>query len=292
LQCRTQFQDDIVVRSIVVVGAGELGGAVAQQIAAADIVSRVILVDASSGIAAGKALDIRQSGAVDGFATELSGTADETAVLGADAIVIADRAGGGEWSGDDAVALVRRVAHLNSRVPILCAGASHLGVIERGVREGGLDPRRLFGSAPEALRSAVIAVAALEAGCTPGEISLAIAGRPPSQVVVPWSDAAIGGRRAADVLSPHVIARLDARLPLLWPPGPLALGAAAARILRAAARRRHLVVSVFVGASHDQGERGGAGILPAMVDERGIAAMVPLALSGRDRVRLETALQR
>ena len=39
---------------------------------------RVLLVDAVQGVAVGKALDIRQSGAVEGFHTTLDGTSDES----------------------------------------------------------------------------------------------------------------------------------------------------------------------------------------------------------------------
>src|SRR5688500_1007469 len=56
--------------SVAIIGAGDLGGAVAQALAARDRVGRLLIVDAIAGAAAGKALDIRQSGAVSGFHTQ------------------------------------------------------------------------------------------------------------------------------------------------------------------------------------------------------------------------------
>ncbi len=281
------------MRSVVIVGAGELGGALARQVAAADITPRVTLVDDAGKVAEGKALDIRQAASVDGYSTHLIGTTDESAVVGASVIVVADRAStNAEWQDDAGVTLVRRIAYLNSSAMILCAGAQQLLLVERGVREAGLDRQRLFGSAPEALRSAVVSMTALEAGCAPVDISLTVVGRPPAQSIVPWEDASIAGRRATDVLSPPAITRLDDRLPPLWPPGPFTLASAATRVLSAAARWNHHTVCAFVAVTRAEGDRGRVGMLPVQLHAGGIAAVLTPTLSTRDRVRLDTALQR
>jgi malate dehydrogenase len=280
------------VQSIVILGAGELGGALARQLAAADVARRIVLVDDAGRVAEGKALDIRQAAPVDGYTTFVAGTTDESAVLGADAVVLADRfTGGAEWQDDAAVALVRRVTHVNPTAMILCAGARQLLVVERGVREGGIARHRLFGSAPEALRSAIISMTALEAGCAPTEVSLTVVGRPPGQVIVPWDDASIGGRRASEVLSPPAITRLDARLVRMWPPGPLTLAGAATRVLRVAITRSALSVAAFVAVTREEGDRGRVGMLPVQVRPAGISAVLSPTLSARDRVRLDTVLQ-
>ena len=281
------------MRSIVIIGAGELGGAVARQIAAADITSRVVMVDDAGRVAEGKALDIRQSAPVDGYTTQVEGTTDESVVVGADVVILADRfTNNAEWSDDAGVALVRRVVYLHPSAVVLCAGARQMDVIERGVREGGLSRQRLFGSAPEALRSAVISMTALEASCSPTEVSLTVVGRPPSEMIVPWEDASIGGRRATDVLSPPAIARLDARLSRLWPPGPMTLASAAARTLREAFTRGRRSLCAFVALTREEGTHGRVAMLPVMVAPTGVAAVVAPTLSTRDRVRLQTALQR
>jgi malate dehydrogenase len=281
------------VHSVVIVGAGELGGALARQVAAADITSRVTLVDDAGRVAEGKALDIRQAAPVDGYATHVVGTTDESAVVGATAIVIADRAATNtEWQDDAGVALVRRLAYLNPAAMIVCAGAHQLPLVERGVREAGLDRRRLLGSAPEALRSAVVSMTALEADCAPVDISLTVVGRPPAESIVPWEDASIAGRRATDVLSPPAMTRLDGRLTRMWPPGAFTLAGAATRILSAATRRNHHTVCAFVALTRDEGDRGRVGMLPVQLDLRGIAVVLTPTLSTRDRVRLDTALQR
>ena len=279
--------------SIVILGAGELGGAVARQLACADVTRRIVLVDESAPLAEGKALDIRQAAPIDGYSTAVIGSGDESAVVSADFIVIADRAAtGAEWQGDTGVALVRRVAYLNPSAVILCAGAGQMGLVERGVGEGGLDRDRLFGSAPEGLRSAVAAMTALEVGSSATEICVAVVGRPPAEIIVPWDEASIGGRRAIDVLSPPAIVRLDARLPRLWPPGPLTLASAAARVIVSATRWQHEAVCIFVALSREESAARRTGVLPAYVGDTGISQLLTPTLSARDRVRLDTALQR
>jgi malate dehydrogenase len=283
----------LTVRSVVIVGAGELGGALARQLAAADVTSHITLVDDAGTVAEGKALDIRQAAPVDGYSTHLIGTTDESAVINASVIVIADRASSNvEWQDDGGVTLVRRIAYLNPSATILCAGAQHLSLVERGLREAGLDRLRLFGSAPEALRSAVVSMTALEAGCAPVDVSLTVVGRPPHQSIVPWEDASIAGQRATHLLSPPAVTRLDGRLMRMWPPGPFTLASAATRVLSAMARRNHHTVCAFVAVTRDEGDRGRVGMLPVRLHARGIAAVLTPTLSTRDRVRLDTALQR
>ena len=280
------------MQSIVIIGAGELGGALARQIAAADIAARVVLVDDAGRVAEGKALDIRQAAPLDGYSTTVAGTTDEAAVVGADAILIADRSASGlEWQDDGGAALVRRLAHLNPSAMILCTGARQMDLVERGVREGGISRRRLLGSAPEALRSTVMSFAALEARAVASEISLMVVGRPPGHIIVPWEEASIGGLRATSVLTPPAITRLDGRLSRLWPPGPLTLASAAARMMRAAATRSALSLAAFV-VTGEQGDSARAAMLPITVNAMGVASVVAPRLSARDRVRLETVLQR
>ena len=55
--------------TVCIIGAGELGGACAHALARSERVRRVIILDDAAGVAAGKALDIQQAGAIDGSHT-------------------------------------------------------------------------------------------------------------------------------------------------------------------------------------------------------------------------------
>src|SRR4051794_41986944 len=98
------------MQEVAIIGAGELGGALAHVVARRAIARTVRLVDDKGRIAEGKALDITQAAPVEGFATQLCGSTDVSTAAGANVIVLADRAGAGEWHGEEALQLVRRVA--------------------------------------------------------------------------------------------------------------------------------------------------------------------------------------
>lgn len=273
-------------------GAGELGGAVARAVAASGVANRVTIVDDAVDVARGKALDIHQAGALGPGDGEVLGSADVAAVVGAAAVVIADRHGPApqEWNGEPGLQLLARIRALNPRALVVCAGATQLDLVERAVLEQGTDRRRLVGSAPEALRAAAIALACLEAGCGPRDVSLTLLGRPPRAAFVPWTEAAIGGQQATAVLDPPAIARLDARLSRLWPPGPQTLAAATGRIVRLAVVGGPGSASVFAVPERTDEIPGRGAALPAAFTPAGVQVTIP-PLSVRDRVRLEGVLR-
>ena len=278
--------------SVAIIGAGSLGGAVAQALAARDKVRRVLLVDAAAGVAAGKALDIMQSGAVSGSHTRLEGTDDLSRAVGSAVCVVADRHGPpeAEWSGDDGLALLRQLAPWTEKVPLVFAGASQTGLMSTARREHHIPRPLLIGSAPEAFASAMRSMVALEAGCSPSEVSLAVLGLPPAGLVVPWSEAAIGGFALERTLTPVQMSRLDARAQRLWPPGPFALGMAAARAVEAVVTASRGALSVLTVLDGEYGVRNRLGSMPALLDAGGVAALRVPSLSSRERVLVETAL--
>ena len=206
---------------VAIIGAGDLGGALAHLLARRDTASAITLVDDTTSIAAGKALDIAEAAPIERFSTRVSGTRDLHRAAGADIVVVADRAGGTEWHGIEGGALVRRLVALTPESIVLCAGASQREMVENGVREGGAVRQRLLGSAPEALVGAMKALVALEVNGSPGDVGLTILGIPPDRVIVPWDDASIGGLAAWRTLDAGVRRRLGALVPRLWPPGPV-----------------------------------------------------------------------
>jgi len=278
--------------TVAIVGAGDIGGACAQALAAHDRVGRILVIDPAAKAAAGKALDIQQAGAIGRFHAQLDATDDESRAVGCAAYVIADRfaAGSPEWQGEEGLALIKRIAASSSEAPIVFAGARQADLIQASSREARVATRRLIGSATEALASAAAAIVAMEASCSPNEVSVAILGTPPASFVVPWSDASIGGYALERVVSQVQLRRIEARVARLWPPGPYALGAAAARIVEAllqSSRRSYNVMTMLDG---EFGVRDRIGTVPALLASQGVAhARVP-TLNTRERVQLDTAL--
>jgi malate dehydrogenase len=72
---------------IALIGAGNIGGTLAHLIGLKEL-GDVVLFDVFGGVAAGKALDIMQSGPVDGFDSEMSGGSDYAAIKGADVVIV------------------------------------------------------------------------------------------------------------------------------------------------------------------------------------------------------------
>jgi malate dehydrogenase len=277
--------------TVAIVGAGHVAGATAHALAMSDRVGRLLLVDDAASAARGKALDIRQSGAISKFHTRLEGTDDLSSVTGCDVCVIADRFGaGGEWSGDEGLATVKRLLPYVGKTPLVFAGASQGGLIAFAATEAGIDRRRLIGSAPEALVSSVVAITALEAGCSPREVMLTVLGAPPSSFVVPWSEGSIGGYPLQAMLSQAAQARVERRLGHLWPPGPYVLGAAAARITSALVSSSRQSFSVLTQLRGEFAVRDRPGILPARLAAGGIVQTRVPELTTRERVQLQAAL--
>ena len=284
-----------------IIGAGDLGGAVAQALAARQSVNRVVIVDAAEAAARGKALDILQSGAILGADTRLEGTADvaHTAAACSAAMesaagaicIVADRFGhpSSEWRGDEGVRLLMELSRHLGRTPILFAGTEQTGLMVDAWRDVEVRPARLIGSAPEAFAAAVRAIVALEARCGTREVTLSVLGTPPD-FVIPWSEATIGGYAIAQVLTPPQISRLDARARRLWPLQPYALATAAAVVAEGVLTSDRRAFNVLAVLEGEFGVRGRAGTVPSVLSTTGIVHRRVPSLTTRERVQLETAL--
>lgn len=271
---------------IAIIGAGAIAGALAHKLATRGRVREVRLIDSAAAVAQGKALDIMQSGPIEGFATRVVGMDALSAAAGADAIVVADPASGpAEHTGEAALAMMRQLAALDASSPVVCAGATQRELIARATGELRLPLRRILGSAPYALESALRALAGVQLDGSGVEVTLRVVGVPPRGAVVAWEEATAHGQPLSAELPPHAIAALSARIPGLWPPGPYALGSAAARVVEAIAlgsRRRY---SCFVAV-----RAGAVTAMPVELGPTGVLRIVEPSLTRQERTLMENAL--
>ncbi len=72
---------------IALIGAGNIGGTLAHLIGLKEL-GDVVMFDVFGGVAAGKALDLMQSGPVDGFDSMMTGGSDYAAIAGADVVIV------------------------------------------------------------------------------------------------------------------------------------------------------------------------------------------------------------
>jgi malate dehydrogenase len=279
------------VSFIAVLGGGSLGGAAAHALAVRDRVSETRLIDPAGTVARGKALDIQQSAPIDNFSGRVTAAESITAAVGADVVIVADAAGGGEHAGENGLALVRQLVRAGHRGPLLFAGAQQQDLMAMAVAELHLARSQVLGSAPFALESALRALAGLQLDASAVDVALRVVGVPPRHAVVAWEEATAAGQPLSSQLPPHEIAALSARIPGLWPPGPYALATAASRVAEALARGSRKRFSCFVVA--DAGPvRAAVVSLPVEVGPRGVIRVLEPALTRQERTGMENAIER
>ena len=214
---------------VAILGAGPLGGALAYALASRGRFDEVRLIDPEKTLAAGKALDILQSGPVDGYSTKVKGSASLDDAEGAWVAILAD-----PLNPDP----LTHMAALHRRSPgaiVVCADVGHGVAMSRAVATGAAAPDRLIGTAPLGVASAARALIALDADLSPALVHVGItAGTTPGACRIDWSRTAIDGVDGDTALQREQQHRLDQRLFAASPPGPLTLAIAAATLAEAA----------------------------------------------------------
>lgn len=277
--------------TIAIIGAGPIGGALAQTLAVRSRVEHIRLIDPDVRVAEGKALDILQSGPVDGISARISAAAHHMAAAGADAIVLADLISGGEIGGEPGLMLVKQLAAIESKAPLVFAGGAQRELMARSAVELHVRSSRLVGSAPLALESAVRALTGALIDVSPVDVSIGVAGVPPSGAVIAWDAATAFNQPIAQVLPAHQMAALSARLPALWPPAPYSLGSAGARVAEALAdgsRRRYTCFALVDAAGIG---RNLVAAVPVEFVKGGIGKTIDPALSRHERTQFERGLR-
>ena len=272
-----------------IVGAGPLATALASTLAARGRVRHLRVIDDAGTVAAGKALDVSQSTPVLGTDVSIEATADLAAAADADVILIADAHGtpAVEWEGEIGLALIGRLAAANARAPIVCVGARQASLVERGVTEARLPWTRILGSASIAFDAAARAIVAAAAGTAARAVSLALAGLPPSRLVVGWSASSIEGAPAETRLAPGALAAATRHLTAAWPPGPFALATAAAVLLEHLDEASPAPLPAMV-ATPAQGHR--AAIALVRLGPSGVLQAAEPVLSPYERIALDNAI--
>lgn len=274
---------------LAIVGAGNIAGALAQRAASRARFRDIRLIDEAGSPAAGKALDIRQAGPVDGYDSRVTGHTGLDAAAGARVVAIADRFAGGEWGGDAGLAMLASLLPMIGDAPIVFTGATQTWLMEAAHRELKVPAWRMAGSAPMALEGALRALAAVAIDRSATDVSLRAYGRPPDRTVIAWSSAVAAGSPLESVLPAHERLAISDRAKGLWPPGPTALASAGARVAEAfdaGTRRDYTCLVVGDGASLT---RGVASAMPVEIGRGRIVKVKRPALSAREQVAFDTA---
>lgn len=276
---------------VAILGAGEIGAATAFALARRARVADVRLIDAAGTVAAGKALDMRQTGPVEGFDTRLSGHTDVLDAVGASALVIADAMDGGEWEDDKGLALIKKLLAAGATAPLVFAGPRQAWLMEAAVRELGAIADRMVGTAASAVHAGTRALVALEMNGSAVDVHLPVVGRGPA-FTIGWTSGTVAGTSLAAAMPAHRMLAVADLVKKLWPPKANAIGAATAVAVEGllfGARRHTYATTVLEG---EFGERGVAAMLPLVLGHGRVEQRLAPSLSTQERVDLLNALSR
>jgi len=275
--------------SAAILGAGPIGSAIAHRLAERARIGEIRLIDEGGAVAAGKALDIRQAGPVDGYDTAIAGTTDLLSAAGADVIVFADPVADGEWEGERGLALVQRLVRAGTSATFVFAGPKQTSLMEAAAREGRVPNDRLIGTAAATLPHTVSALLHVETGLSGAVVS--VAGRPPSFVVA-WSIATIGGRLVTEVVPAHRLLSISQSLGKLWPPGPQAIAAPTAAVVEGLIAGARLPVTASVITDGEFGARGISALMPIELGNKRILKRALPTQSPQERTETTSILSR
>ena len=274
---------------VVIVGAGAMGSAIAQRLAERDRIREIVFVDEAPQVAAGKALDIRQSGPIGRYDTSLSATADVLAASSGDAIVIADDSTGGEWEGERGLALVQRLARAGVKAPLVFAGPRQTWLIEAAVREARVPANQVVGTAAAAMPTIVRSLVHIDTGLTGAVVN--VTGRPPT-FVAGWSAATIGGLQLSTVVPAHRLLAITQSLTRFWPPGPQAVAASTTLVVEALISGSRQPLAGLAILDDEFGARGAAGLVLLELGHGRIQRRLLPTLSPQESTEAGTAIHR
>jgi malate dehydrogenase len=294
-------------RKVTVVGAGNVGATCAQELARRDY-SAVVLVDIKEGLAAGKALDINQAGAVLGYEPNVIGATGYEESGKSDVVVItAGVPRTGDMSRDDLVStnekivgsVTREVAD-HSPDAILIVVSNPLDAMCHVAKNVSAWPKeRVFGMAGILDTARFSTFIAWKTGSSVKDVSAMVLGGHGDQMVSVVSATAVGGIPLRKLVSDEGIGDLVERtaggggelVKLLGTSAWYAPGAAAAQMVDAIMldEKRVLPCTALL-----EGEYGIDGLymgVPVKLGRGGIEEIVEIDLSADERAALEASAE-
>ena len=142
------------MHTVAILGAGELGGALARTLAAGDAVSHIVLDRRGGQRRLGQGARHPADGAGRVVRHAVDGSDDIHQAPARTSIVVADRHGRRRSSAEAALALLDRVARMAPAAPLVFSGAADHALMTLAIKELKLSTARLIGSAPVAAAAA------------------------------------------------------------------------------------------------------------------------------------------
>jgi len=293
-----------------VVGAGHVGAMTALRLAESDLFSQVTLVDVVPGLAAGLALDMWHGAGLYGFSTRLIGSDDLAALAGAEYIVIT--AGKPRQPGMSRTDLTAVNAEIMASV---CGGIrthapdSTLVIVSNPLEEmtylaakhTGFAEERVLGMAGVLDSARFCALVGLTGKARPQEVRALALGSHGPEMVIPLSQAFVGGSPIESLLDADTLAAIVERaresggeVVKLLQKGSAYFSPAesAATMVRAMVRDSGEVLAACIRSRGAYGTVDTRVGLPVRLHRRGLKEIVTLALRPAEQQALKEAAAR
>lgn len=293
-----------MLQKIVVIGAGNVGSACAHSIALQKLAHHVVLLDIKEGVAEGKALDILQSLATQGNATQVTGVTNEyTAIEDADLVVITSgRPRQPGMSRDDLIKInaeivqgvAEKIIH-HAPKAIIIVVSNPLDVMTYvALKTTKKSPQTVFGMAGTLDVARYKAFLAQEIGVDPTSIqALLLGGHGDTMVPLPRYTS-VGGIPVTELLPKEKIDAIITRtqngggefLPLLGTTAWLAPGAAVAQLIAAIAHDTKTLLPVCAYLDGQYGQTDICLGVPVILGKNGIEKIIELDLHPEEKTLL------
>ena len=296
------------VRKIVVLGAGNIGGSLAQRLAESDLSEEVVLVDIVDGLPQGKALDIQESAPILGFSTRVSGATSLDAIEGADLVVetagLARKPGMGrsDLLEKNAAILEGHARAVREKAPrsTVLVVTNPVDVMTYWFREiTGFPRARVFGESGTLDTARFRTFVALELGVAPRDVTGFVLGTHGDTMVPILSLTSVSGVPLAKLLSPDRLARIVERTKkgggeivdlLKSGSAYFAPSASQLELVRAIVQNGHRLLSAATVLEGEFGQRGVCIGVPVVLGREGIERVIEVDLSPSERGAFEASL--
>jgi malate dehydrogenase len=294
-------------KKIVVLGAGNVGGTLAQRLAEMDLAEEVVLIDIVEGLPQGKALDIQESAPILGFATRVTGSTSLDALSGADLVV--ETAGLARKPGmsrsdlleKNAAILKGHALAVAQKAPkaVVLVVTNPVDVMTFWFREvSGLPPARVFGESGTLDTARFRTFVAAELGVAPRDVTGFVLGTHGDTMVPLLSLTSVAGVPLAGLIPPDRLAAIVERTKkgggeivelLKMGSAFYAPSAAQAELVRSVVLNEHRLVPV---AAHLDGEYGQHGVyigVPVVLGRAGVEKVVVVETTPAERSLFEAS---
>lgn len=295
------------VQKITVLGAGNVGGSLAQRLAEMDLAQEVVLIDIIDGLPQGKALDIQESAPILGFSTRVTGSLSLDAMRGSDLVV--ETAGLARKPGmsrsdlltKNAEILRGHAAAVRAQAPqaVVVVVTNPVDVMTYWFRRVcGLPPARVFGESGTLDTARFRTFVALELGVAPRDVTSFVLGTHGDTMVPVLSLSSVSGVPLTKLLSEERLAAIVKRtqqgggeIVNLLKTGSAfyAPSASQAELARAVARDEKRVLPV---TAHLHGEYGLSDVcfgVPALLGRGGVEKVLEVDLSPSERAAFDAS---